>query len=130
MTKLGDHIKTADFKNEKHVPVIELPSVVKPGEPLQITVSVGKEIPHPNTTEHFIAWIELYYLPEGGKFAYHLGRADFLAHGASTEGPNTITCNTEPQAVFKVKLDLPGELIATSWCNIHGLWEGSAELKF
>jgi len=130
MTKIGEHIKTDDFKNEKHVPVITLPSVVNPGEPLQIAVTVGKEVPHPNTSEHFIAWIELFYKPEGGKFVYSLGRAEFNSHGATTDGPNTITCNTEPHAVFKVKLDKPGELIATSWCNIHGLWEGAAELKF
>jgi superoxide reductase len=129
MAKIGDQIKTDDFKNEKHVPAISLPPVVNPGEPLQITVSVGKEIAHPNTTEHFIAWIELYYKPEGGKFLYHLGRADFIAHGATAEGPNTLACNTEPHAVFKVKLDKPGQLFATSWCNIHGLWEGSADLK-
>jgi superoxide reductase len=129
MAKLGDSIQTADYKNEKHVPVISLPSIVKPGEPLEISISVGKEIPHPNTSEHFIAWIELFYKPEGGKFAYHLGRAEFLAHGATTEGPNTITCNAEPHAIFKVKLDKPGQLIATSWCNIHGLWESSADLK-
>lgn len=130
MAKIGDHIKTDDFKNEKHVPVIELPSVLNPGEPLKIIVSVGKEIAHPNTSEHFIAWMDLYFTPDGGKFTYHLGRADFTAHGATTDGPNTMACNTEPHAVFKVKLDKPGHLHAISWCNIHGLWEGSAELKF
>lgn len=130
MAGISDHIKTDDFKNEKHVPVISLPDAMKPGEPMEIAVCVGKEIPHPNTSEHFIAWIHLFYMPEGGNFAYDLGRAEFSAHGASTDGPNSITCNTEPHAVFKVKLDKPGKLFATSWCNIHGLWEGSAELKF
>ncbi|MCB2186639.1 MAG: class II SORL domain-containing protein [Deltaproteobacteria bacterium] len=130
MSKIGESVKTDDFKKEKHVPVIELPGALKAGEAAAITVSVGKEIAHPNTTEHFIGWISLYYKPAGSKFIYNLGRADFVAHGASTDGANSLVLNTEPYAVFKVKLDQPGELFATSYCNIHGLWESSVEVKF
>lgn len=130
MSKIADYIKTDDFKNEKHVPVIDLPTTCQPGEAMDITVQVGKEIGHPNTSEHYIAWLDLYFKADDGKFLYHLGRATFASHGASTDGPNSIVCNTEPYAVFRVKLDKPGQLIATSWCNIHGLWEGSAALKF
>jgi superoxide reductase len=129
-TRLSQKIQTADWKEEKHAPAIEAPDAVGAGEPFDVKLTLCKEIAHPNTTEHFIAWIELYYQPEGGKFLYNLGRVDFAAHGATAEGPNTLACNTEPYAVFKVKLDKPGQLIATSWCNIHGLWENSAELKF
>lgn len=128
MASMGEQYKTADFKNEKHVPVIEVLEAPKAGAVAKIKVSVGKEIPHPNTSEHFIAWISLYFKPAGGKFVYHLGRADFLAHGASTDGPNSIVLNTEPVAVFAVKLDKPGTLLAASYCNIHGLWEGSQEV--
>lgn len=127
---IGDLVKTDDFKNEKHVPVIELPASRTAGEPMEIKVSVGKEIPHPNTTAHFICWISLFYKPDGGKFAYNLGRADFSAHGASTEGPDSITVYTEPTALFKVKLDQPGTLFATSYCNIHGLWESQQAVSF
>jgi len=35
-------------KTEKHTPYIEIPSEVKPNEPFQVTVQVGKDIPHPN----------------------------------------------------------------------------------
>ena len=59
MSILGDYIKSDDFKKEKHVPVIETGSGIKAGTPFQVTVTVGKEIAHPNTTEHFIAWIKL-----------------------------------------------------------------------
>jgi len=97
--------------------------------PCNITVSVGKEIPHPNKTEHFIAWIALYFKPEGDPQIYELGKTDFIAHGASTKGADSITLYTKPFATFRVKLDKAGTLFATSFCNIHGLWENSEEVK-
>ncbi len=130
MSPIGELVRSDDFKKEKHVPVIELPASVSAGAPMEIKVSVGKEIAHPNTSAHFINWISLFYQPEGGKYGYNLGRAEFTAHGASTEGPDSITVYTEPLAVFKVKLDQPGTLFATSYCNIHGLWESQLKITF
>lgn len=121
--------QTADWKTEKHVPVVEVPSDIKAGEPITINVSVGKEIPHPNTTEHHISWIDVYFLPEGESFPYHLGRCEFLSHGASTQGPDTSTVYSEPTTSVSLKTEKPGQLIATSHCNIHGLWTNSIELK-
>lgn len=121
--KLCEMIQTGDWKGEKHVPVIDAPATVAAGEVFEVTCTVGKEIAHPNKPEHFIAWIQLYFTPEGGKFAIDLGRADFAAHGAAGE----VFC--EPCARFKVKLDKPGTLSAVSYCNVHGLWGSEAEIK-
>ncbi|BAI80489.1 superoxide reductase [Deferribacter desulfuricans SSM1] len=126
---IGEFVKSADFKNEKHVPVIELPEKIEAGKEFVVNVSVGKEIAHPNTTEHFIGWIALYFKPENGN-VYNLGRAEFTAHGESTEGANKGPAFTEPSALFKVKLNQPGKLVAVSYCNIHGLWESEVEVKF
>ena len=126
---IADFVKSADFKNEKHVPVIELPEKIEAGRDFLVTVSVGKEIAHPNTTEHFIGWIALYFKPENGN-VYNLGRAEFIAHGESAKGANQGPAYTEPTAVFKVKLNEPGKLIAVSYCNIHGLWESEADVSF
>lgn len=96
-------LQTADWKKEKHVPVIE---VLKwDNGVVEVKVSVGKEIPHPNTTEHHIAWIELIFHPEGEKFPYVVGRTEFAAHGASVEGPNTSGVYTEPVAHFTFKTE-------------------------
>jgi len=119
--KLGDRIQSADWKAEKHVPVIEAPEEVEAGKPFQVTVSVGKEIPHPNTIEHHIRWIEVYFQPEGDRFVYQVARFDFTAHG---EG----TAYSHPTASFSMQVDGPGTLTALSLCNIHGLWEGSQEI--
>lgn len=85
--------QTADWKNEKHVPVI---NEIKEGK---YEVVVGSTI-HPMTDEHYIEWIEVIV---DGK-AYR----QFLKPGE------------EPKAKFKVKGD---KIIAREYCNIHGLWK-------
>ncbi|MHA1482634.1 MAG: class II SORL domain-containing protein [Candidatus Heimdallarchaeaceae archaeon] len=120
---------TADWKTEKHVPVIEVDEVVKSGEKTPVTVSVGKEISHPNKTEHHISWIKLMFWPEGEKYPYQIGLANFDAHGASLNGPDTSGVYSEPFAVFQLKTEKSGKLIATSYCNIHGFWKFKKEIK-
>ncbi len=129
MKEMKDLFQSADWKKEKHVPVIELPEKAKKDESLRITVSVGKEIPHPNTTEHHIGWIEVYFLPEGEKFPYLIGRSEFSAHGASVQGANSSSVYTEPEMVCTLKTGKSGTVNVVSYCNIHGLWTSSAELK-
>ena len=129
MKKLGEFTQTAEWKTEKHVPVIECPDAVQAGQKFQVTVSVGKEIPHPNTTEHHIVWIDLYFQPEGEKFTHHLGHYDFLAHGASVQGPNQGPAYAEPVVCGTHSLKRSGTFFAVEWCNIHGLWESSRDIQ-
>jgi len=119
--KFGDNIQTADWKKEKHVPVIECPDQVRAGELFEVKVGLGKEIAHPNTAEHHIRWIELYFRPEGSKFAYDVGRFEFNAHG---EG----AAFTHHAVTTWLKVDKPGTLHALALCNLHGLWESSKEI--
>jgi superoxide reductase len=95
---------------------------------IKVVVSVGKEIPHPNTTEHHIRWIELYFLPKGEKFPYHLGTFEFSAHGESVQGPNLSTIYTHPYGECSFKTEKSGIILVSSYCNIHGLWQNSQEL--
>ena len=127
--KLGDTFQTQDWKKEKHVPVIDAPDSVKSGEAFNVAISVGKEIAHPNTTEHHIRFIQLYFMPEGGKHAYQIANVEFTAHGESAEGPNTGPAYTHHAATVQVQLNKPGTLMAMSLCNIHGLWESSKDIK-
>ncbi len=119
---IAETIQTADWKKEKHAPVIECPDEVGAGEEFEVTVGVGKEIGHPNTAEHHIQWIALYFQPEGSKFPYQVGHFEFSGHG---EG----TVFTKPSASASLKVDKPGTVRALSFCNIHGLWEGEKELE-
>lgn len=129
MPELKELLQTADCKAEKHVPVIEVSDKVKKGEFFKLTVSVGKEIPHPNTTEHHIRWIELFFLADGDKFPYQIGRFEFNSHGESTLGPNTSTIFTHPEATCTFRTDKPGSIFAASFCNIHGLWQASKKIE-
>ncbi|MBU2598848.1 MAG: class II SORL domain-containing protein [Actinobacteria bacterium] len=130
MGEFKDLFKSADWKTEKHVPVIELPDRFRKGEVFNITISVGKEISHPNTTEHHISWIDVYFHPEEEKFPYQIGRFEFIAHGESVNGPNTSTIYTYPKITVGFKTEKPGKIYAFSYCNIHGLWRNSKDLEF
>lgn len=70
MKRFEELFQTADWKTEKHVPVIECPEQVNASEFFPVKVTLGKEITHPNTTEHHIRWISVYFHPEGEKFPY------------------------------------------------------------
>jgi superoxide reductase len=126
---LGEYLQTADWKTEKHAPDIECADVVKAGEKFMVSLEIGKEIPHPNTTEHHIEWIELYFKPESEKFAHLVGKFSFDGHGASIKGANEGPLYTEPSVDVAVKVKESGTLMAMSFCNIHGLWEASKEIK-
>ncbi|MEW8974291.1 MAG: class II SORL domain-containing protein [Tissierellaceae bacterium] len=122
MKSLNGLYQSGDWKGEKHVPVIHAPESVKAGEEVEVKVVIGEEIPHPNTFEHYIAWIKVYYHPEGAKFPIEIGNYDFTAHGESD-------LLAEPYIVTRFKVNKPGTILASSYCNIHGLWENSVELK-
>jgi superoxide reductase len=121
--------KSADFKTEKHVPLIEISGEVKKAQDITFSVTVGKEIPHPNTTAHHISWIELYFLAQNNSNPIQLGRFEFSSHGASTEGADTSSVYSGSTVSGVFKTEFSGQLIAASYCNIHGLWQSSIEIK-
>lgn len=128
MAELKDLLQSADWKKEKHAPVIEAPEKIKKGETVSVKASVGKEIAHPNTTAHHIRWIEIYFLPAGEKFPYQIGRFEFASHGESTLGADTSAVYTAPEVSLKFKTEKSGAILASSYCNIHGLWQSSKEI--
>jgi len=97
-------VQTADWKLEKHIPVID-----------------SVDIAHPNTVEHHISWVSLYFQPDGDKFPYQVGHYEFSAHGSLVSVHHAFsTC---------IKISKPGILFAVSLCNIHGLWQSSKEIN-
>lgn len=129
MAKIGELYQSADWKAEKHVPVIECPDSVKPDVVFDVTASIGKEIAHPNSTEHHIRWIRLFFRADTDKFAYEVGNFEFNAHGESTEGANAGPVYTHHSVTASLKLKKSGTIVATSFCNIHGLWENEKQVK-
>ena len=126
---ISNIIQEADWRLEKHVPVIECPDSVKADELFQVQVGIGKEAAHPNTTAHHISWISLYFHPQGEKFPYHIGHYEFLSHGASVQGADSSSVYTHHQVTISLKTSKPGTLLALSLCNIHGLWQSAREIN-
>ena len=122
MKTLNGIYQTGDWKGEKHVPTIVAPETAKAGEEIEIRVNIGESAAHPNTFEHYISWIKVYFLPEGAKLPIEIGTFDFAAHGESE-------IFTEPHVITRFKANKSGTIIASSYCNIHGLWENSVELS-
>lgn len=119
--KISAKISSADFKTEKHVPTVEV--IKKDKDSLTVEVSVGKDIPHPNSLEHYIMWIDLYFVPNGAKYAQYIGRSEFSAHGESVVQDKNGKVFSEPVGLFRIKKGISGKLYAMSYCNLHGLWE-------
>ncbi|MGO3018803.1 MAG: desulfoferrodoxin family protein [Anaerococcus sp.] len=117
---LTETVQSGDWKNEKHVPELDVKEL---GEnKYEVCATVGKEIPHPNTLEHHIGWIKVFFLAEGEKLPVEIAGYSCQAHGESE-------LYTEPKAVTTFTTEKKGTLYALSYCNIHGLWENSLELK-
>ena len=127
MSTLASVIKTADWKAEKHVPVITAPDSVMAGERVAIDLEVGKEIAHPNTVEHHIVWIKLYFVAEGSALPTEVGRIEFTTHGEAATA-NEGFVHAESAGTINASFKKSGKLIAVSYCNIHGLWESEKDI--
>ena len=119
MTKLTETVQTGDWNSEKHVPEIEFEKL-EDGR-IKVTAEVGSEIEHPNTLEHHIAWIKVFFQAEGAKFPTEITSYEFNAHGEED-------LLSVPSATAILKTDKKGTFYALSYCNIHGRWENSKVL--
>ncbi len=109
-------IKTRESEGrEKHVPTITIDKGHKEGMDI-VRVVVGHEVPHPNTVEHHIPWIELYGVKKDNDKVISLGRA---ACAPVFSNPN-VRFQVNQMEDFK-------SFHALAYCNIHGLWTNSLE---
>lgn len=109
-------IKTdKDEGKEKHVPRITVDKGHKEGMDI-VRIVVGHEVPHPNTVEHHISWIELYGVRRDNQ-VINLGRAAWAP------------VYSNPNVRFQInQIEEFKAFHALAYCNIHGLWESSAEV--
>lgn len=125
MKQLNELYQSDDWKTEKHVPVIDAPDSVTPGDYFKVSVTVGKEVAHPNTIPHHIRWIELFFLADDKKLPVQIGRFEFDAHGDHELEKEEAGIFTHSCAATQVRIDGPGTLMASAYCNIHGLWQSA-----
>ncbi len=119
MKRFGENLYLPEKEGkEKHAPIIEAPSSVKANEWFEIKITVGKDVPHPNLVEHHIKWIQVYATIEGRAFnPVHVATFDF--------GPTY----ADPRVTFRMKLEKSATIYALAYCNLHGVWENSVEIK-
>lgn len=125
MEQLSELYQSDDWKTEKHVPVITAPEQVKIHERFDVSVTVGQQIEHPNTTPHHIRWIQLFFLPDGKKIPIEITSVEFAAHGDHSADEDEQGVYTDPTLSARLKIDSPGTLMASAYCNIHGLWQSA-----
>ena len=116
--EIGDILKSAEIEGkEKHVPIIEIDrGRGREGVDI-IRVIVGKDVPHPNTTEHHIGWIELYGTKKDRQVTF-LGKVDFTP------------VYTNPNARFQVNnIKEFKAFCSLAYCNIHGVWQNCIEVE-
>jgi superoxide reductase len=92
----------------RHAPYITLPEKVTVGEPFEVKVSVGKT-PHVMAAAHRITDLTLMV-------------------GNEPVANVNFTTGSMPVVLFMLKLDKPATLVAVARCNLHGAWEGMAEV--
>ncbi|MCE4614909.1 MAG: class II SORL domain-containing protein [Desulfurococcales archaeon] len=122
MSYLGDLIYKpgkiegeAAGKKETHSPKIKVPKTVKAGEPFTVEIEVG---PHPNQAVHSIRYIQLFFKEDNRAFnPIHLATAILEPEYA------------DPKIVFTIRVKRSGTLYALGYCNLHGLWEFSVDIK-
>jgi superoxide reductase len=115
--EFSETIKTArDEGKEKHVPTITLDKGHKEKKDI-VRIVVGHDVPHPNTMEHHIVWIELYGIKRDDDQVIHLGRATWAP------------VYSNPNVRFQVNQIQDFKAFqALAYCNIHGLWSGTMEV--
>lgn len=97
---------------KKHLPIITAPASIRKDECFEVLIEVGKLLAHPNEPGHYIEFMELY------ADRTYLARMDLTARSTC---PIMKTC---------VSLGhIHGKLRAFAHCNLHGVWEGQAEIE-
>ena len=118
MTHFGEILITPEKEGkEKHVPHIQAPQQVNAEEAFEMTVVVGKEVPHPNTVEHHIKWIQIFVKEDGPRPAVHAATFDL--------GPTYAS----PKITFPLILKKSSTVYALEYCNVHGIWENSLKIE-
>lgn len=112
---IQNYLKTQDQGKEKHIPYIDIKECSSCAE-LSVTIQVGQEILHPSTVDHSIKTITLYGVT---KDQNQLKQLTVFQLGDDL---------TIPRVRTSIRKGLFSKLIATSYCNLHGLWENTCEI--
>jgi len=124
----GDETQDADWRNGSHMPVIECPEAVTAGQMFEVKAGLDKAMAHPNTREHQIRWITLFFHPEGANFVADVGHFELNGYSESAKGGNRGLYDQHGVTAW-MTIDEPGTLYALAFCSIHALWKSSKAIR-
>lgn len=94
---------------KKHAPTIGIPGYIKANQVFFLTVEVGRTL-HVMTPNHWIMWIEVY-----------LGNSLISRTEFSPLSP-------QPSVTVPLSVGEPAVLKVMERCNLHGIWENTANI--
>ncbi len=122
MTESRPQLRTKERKVQSHTPVIECPERVEADKIFQIKISLGDGAGHPDTTEHHICRISLYYSDSDGKTVRQITGVEFESHSLGRDALSRY------ETTVDAKIAESGVLHAMAYCNVHGLAEAIRQI--
>lgn len=100
---------------DRHSAFVHCENNAKKGEKFKVKVKVGDEYKHPDDTDHYIAYVQLW---NGEKM---LAQANFIEGALGNQAENL-------EVDFYIVPTKKMKLTATAFCTKHGLWESDEKL--
>jgi superoxide reductase len=122
MTKSPSYLQTAERKTRSHTPVIECPDKVEADKIFQIKISLGDSTGHPDTNEHHVRRLSLYYSDSDGKTVRQITGVEFQSHSPGKDALSRY------ETIVDAKITESGILHAMAYCNVHGLAEAIRQI--
>jgi superoxide reductase len=122
MTEPYPQLRTKERKVRSHTPVIECPEKVEAGKIFQIKISLGDGTGYPDTTEHHIRRVSLYYSDNDGKTVRQIAGVEFDSHSPNRDALSRY------ETIVDAKITESGILHAMAYCNVHGLAEAIRQI--
>ena len=122
MTESRSNLKTMERNTDSHTPVIECPDKVEAGKIFRIKLSLGNGTGHPDTTEHHICRVSLYYSDSDGKTVRQLAGVEYDSHSPERDALSRY------ETTIDAKISESGVLHAMAYCNVHGLAEAIRQI--
>jgi len=128
MNTLSGLMQSADWKKEKHVPVIDVPKKIKKGDACKLIVSVGKEYRTPTRRNTTFAGYRCIFCPRR-EISVSVRRVRFLRARRVGSGPEHEHRLRAAADRDDFNTEKSGTIFALAYCNIHGLWENSRDIE-
>lgn len=129
MSDTKNRLQPAEFKEERHIPLINIPKRIKKNEDFTVKVTVGKDALHPHTKDHYIRWIEVFFQTRDAIAPNEIRKFEFPPCEGGAATPEGSNASTPREITINFKTAKAGTIFATSYCNIHGLWQNSRHIE-